>query len=139
MSPQKTMGGPHTIINPGTVWQPDFTVLDRATTFWYHPHLHERTGEHVYRGLAGMIIVRDPIESQLALPRTYGVDDIPVVIQDRQFDNQNQLAFRQGGAGHRGNTIVVNGTVDPVVTLGASVNRLRLLNGSNSRLYQSLG
>lgn len=129
-------GGPHTIIDPGTVWQPDFTVLDRATTFWYHPHLHERTGEHVYRGLAGMIIVRDPIESQLALPRTYGVDDIPVVIQDRQFDNQNQLAFRQGGAGHRGNTIVVNGTVDPVVTLGASVNRLRLLNGSNSRVYQ---
>lgn len=128
-------GGPHSIIQPGTVWQPDFTVLDNATTFWYHPHLHERTGEHVYRGLAGMIIVRDPIESQLALPRTYGVDDIPVVIQDRQFDGQRQLAFRLGGAGQRGNTMVVNGTVDPEVTLGASVNRLRLLNGSNSRVY----
>ncbi len=129
-------GGPHSIIQPGTVWQPDFTVLDRATTFWYHPHLHERTGEHVYRGLAGMIIVRDPVEALLSLPRTYGVDDIPVVIQDRQFNNQQQLAFRPGGAGQQGDTIVVNGTVDPVVTLGASVNRLRLLNGANSRVYQ---
>ena len=128
-------GGPHSIIQPGTVWQPDFTVLDNATTFWYHPHLHERTGEHVYRGLAGVIIVRDPVESQLSLPRTYGVDDIPVVIQDWQFDDQRQLIFRQGGAGQRGNTMVVNGTLEPQATLGANVNRLRLLNGSNSRVY----
>lgn len=129
-------GGPHTVIEAGTVWQPDFTVLDRATTFWYHPHLHERTSEHVYRGLAGMIIVRDPIEALLDLPRTYGVDDIPVVIQDRQFNQARQFIFNQGGIGQQGNTIVVNGTVDPVLTLGAGVNRLRLLNGSNSRVYQ---
>lgn len=129
-------GGPHTIIPPGTVWSPDFAVLDRATTFWYHPHLHEHTGEHVYRGLAGMIIVRDPVEAVLSLPRMYGVDDIPVVIQDRQFDAQRQFVFGQGGAGQQGNTIVINGTVDPVLSLGAGVNRLRLLNGSNSRVYQ---
>ncbi|MDA0378452.1 MAG: multicopper oxidase domain-containing protein [Bacteroidetes bacterium] len=129
-------GGPHSVISPGTVWSPDFTVLDRATTFWYHPHLHEHTGEHVYRGLAGMIIVRDGEEALLDLPRTYGVDDIPVVIQDRQFDAQRQLVFNPGGAGQQGNTMVVNGTVDPVLTLGAGVNRLRLLNGSNARVYQ---
>jgi len=129
-------GGPHTVIEAGTVWQPDFTVLDRATTFWYHPHLHEHTSEHVYRGLAGMIIVRDAVEAALNLPRTYGVDDIPVVIQDRQFSMQRQFVFNEGGIGQQGNTIVVNGTVDPVLELGAGINRLRLLNGSNSRVYQ---
>ena len=129
-------GGPHTVIQDGTVWQPDFTVLDRATTFWYHPHLHERTSEHVYRGLAGMIIVRDPQEALLDLPRTYGIDDIPVIIQDRQFDRNGQFVFNDGGVGQQGSTIVVNGTVDPVLSLKAGVNRLRLLNGSNSRVYQ---
>ena len=129
-------GGPHTVIQHGTVWQPDFTVLDRATTFWYHPHLHEHTSEQVYRGLAGMIIVRDPQEALLDLPRTYGVNDIPVIIQDRQFDRNGQFIFNDGGVGQQGNTIVVNGTVDPVLTLEAGINRLRLLNGSNSRVYQ---
>lgn len=110
--------------------------MDRATTFWYHPHLHEHTSEHVYRGLAGMIIVRDPIEAALDLPRTYGIDDIPVVIQDRQFNQQRQFVFQEGGVGQQGSTIVVNGTVDPYVELAPGINRLRLLNGSNARVYQ---
>lgn len=135
--PAEDDGGPHSVIASGTVWSPQFEVMDRATTFWYHPHLHEHTGEHVYRGLAGMIIVRDAEEALLNLPRTYGVDDIPVVIQDRQFSGQQQFVFAaQGGPGQQGNTIVVNGAVDPVLTLHAGVNRLRLLNGSNARVYQ---
>lgn len=129
-------GGPHTVIADGSTWRPAFTVLDRATTFWYHPHLHHKTNEHVYRGLAGMIIVRDPVEAALNLPRTYGVDDIPVIIQDRQFDPSGQFVFNAGGVGAGGNTVLVNGTIDPYVELGAGVVRLRLLNGSNGRIYQ---
>ncbi|MBT4052867.1 MAG: multicopper oxidase domain-containing protein, partial [Bacteroidetes Order II. Incertae sedis bacterium] len=128
-------GGPHTVIPDGTTWSPDFNVLDQATTFWYHPHLHERTGEHVYKGLAGVIIVRDAIEAGLNLPRTYGVNDIPVVLQDRQFNAQGQLVFNPGGAGQTGNQMVINGTLDPFVALEAGITRLRLLNGSNSRVY----
>lgn len=135
--PAEDDGGPHSVIPSGTVWSPEFEVMDRATTFWYHPHLHEHTGEHVYRGLAGMIMVRDAEEALLDLPRTYGVDDIPVVIQDRQFNAQRQFVYAaQGGPGQQGNTIVVNGTIDPVLTLKAGINRLRLLNGSNARVYR---
>ncbi|NQV72469.1 multicopper oxidase domain-containing protein [bacterium] len=132
----KNDGGPHTVIADAATWSPSFTVLDRATTFWYHPHLHHKTNEHVYRGLAGMIIVRDAAEAALALPRTYGVDDIPVILQDRRFSPQRQFVFNGGGIGESGNTIVVNGTVEPFLEVEAGIVRLRLLNGSNSRVYQ---
>ncbi|MFT4603990.1 MAG: FtsP/CotA-like multicopper oxidase with cupredoxin domain [Rhodothermales bacterium] len=128
-------GGPHTAFDDGQTWSPDFTVLDRATTFWYHPHLHEHTNEQVYRGLAGMIIVRDKEEAALALPRTYGVDDIPLIIQDRQFSAQRQLVFNLGGPGAGGDEIVINGTVDPYVEVGAQTIRFRALNGSGARVY----
>lgn len=132
----KNDGGPHSVISNGTTWRPAFKVLDRAATFWYHPHLHHKTNEHVYRGLAGMIIVRDPVEAALALPRTYGVDDLPIIVQDRQFTQQRQFIFNNVGAGESGNTVLVNGTVGPFVEVGAGVIRLRLLNGSNARVYQ---
>lgn len=62
-------GGPHTVILPGTTWQPQFTVMDNAATYWYHPHLHRKTAEHVTKGIAGFIIVRDNQEAALKLPR----------------------------------------------------------------------
>ena len=67
-------GGPHSQIFPGSTWSPSFTVLDRASTFWYHPHGQGMTDFQVSMGIAGMVIVRDPQEAALALPRTYGVE-----------------------------------------------------------------
>lgn len=128
-------GGPHTVIEVGETWQPAFTVLDQATTMWYHPHLHEKTNEHVYRGLAGMIIIRDEEEAALTLPRTYGVDDIPLIIQDRDFDNTGTLTFNGMGAGAGGDVMVINGTIDPFVDVSAQVVRFRAINGSGSRVY----
>ncbi len=40
-------GGPHSTIAPGALWNPRFTVLDWASTYWYHPHPHHKTNEHV--------------------------------------------------------------------------------------------
>jgi len=79
-------GGPHQPIAPGNSWSPSFEVMNSASTYWYHPHLHMMTEEQVNMGIGGLIIVRDTIESQLLLPRTYGVDDIPVILSDRRFD-----------------------------------------------------
>ena len=76
-------GGPHSLIYPNTTWSPSFTVLDRASTFWYHPHGHGLTDYQVSKGAAGMIIVRDAQEAALDLPRTYGVDDIPLILQTK--------------------------------------------------------
>jgi blue copper oxidase len=63
-----------------------------AATLWYHPHPHERTRRHVYRGLAGMFIIDDVVCGPTGLPCRYGVDDIPVIVQDKQFRGDNQLA-----------------------------------------------
>ncbi|HHG83128.1 MAG TPA: T9SS type A sorting domain-containing protein, partial [Bacteroidetes bacterium] len=123
-------GGPHTMILPGETWSPDFTVLDEATTFWYHPHLHSKTAEQVYKGLAGMIIVRDSAEAMLDLPRTYGVDDFPLIIQDKSFDTSNQFIFAA-----LSDTIMINGTLSPFLEVPAQMVRFRLLNGSNQRVY----
>ncbi len=124
-------GGPHTIIDPGTTWNPQFTVMDKASTMWYHPHLDEFTDEHVSKGLAGFIIVKDAEEAALNLPRTYGVDDIPLAIQTRDFDTSNQIVFHSNAD----DVLIVNATVDPETSLPAQVVRLRVLNGSSQRVF----
>lgn len=132
-------GGPHQVINPGETWQSYWTIGNEAATLWYHPHLMGKTGEQVYRGLAGFFIIDDKNSDGLALPKEYGVDDIPLVIQDRQFDGNAQLIYRHVKntltAGMLGNTILVNGTRAPYLEVPAKLIRLRLLNGSNARRY----
>ena len=64
--------------------------MDHAATYWYNPHLHKKTNEHVLKGMAGLIIVRDSAEATINLPRTYGVDDFPLVIQTKAFDTVNR-------------------------------------------------
>jgi len=86
-------GGPHQIIPPNSYWRPYWKMKNNAGTYWYHPHLHEMTQEHLTKGLGGLIIVRDSIESSLALPRTYGVDDIPLVLTSRRYSTANQFEF----------------------------------------------
>ncbi len=124
-------GGPHTVIPPGTTWTPAFEVLDDAATYWYHPHLHKKTNLHVTKGIAGFIIVRDSQEASLPLPRTYGVDDIPLVIQTKAFDNNKQIIVPTNSD----SVVMVNATINPEVTLPAQVVRLRLLNGSSMRVF----
>lgn len=124
-------GGPHTPIKAGETWSPSFTVLDNAATYWYHPHLHEHTEEQVTKGGAGFIIVRDQEEAQLELPRTYGVDDIPIVIQSKAFDNNKQLLINTAADA----VILTNGTLDAFFDVPAQVVRFRLLNGSTERVY----
>ena len=136
--PAEDDGGPHSLIEPGTTWVADFDVIQPAATLWYHPHVHGSTAEHVYRGAAGLIIIEDDNPAVAALPATYGVDDIPVIIQDRDFTEEGQLDFAIDG-GDNGNlysTLTVNGTVNPYVEVPEGLVRLRLLNGSQARIYQ---
>ncbi len=123
-------GGPQMVIEPGAQWHFKYAVKNPAGTYWYHPHPHELTAEQANMGVAGFIIVQDEEEAQLELPRTYGVDDFPVVVQDRTFIANGDFAF-----GPYGNTVLVNGTPDPYLECPAQVVRLRLLNGSNARVY----
>lgn len=124
-------GGPHIVIPPGTTWSPKIPVLDWAATYWYHPHLHMHTNTHVQKGIAGMIIVRDTNEAALTLPRIYGVDDIPLVIQTKAFDSNNQIIIESA----LDTALMVNGTLDPVASVPEQIVRFRVLNGSSERVF----
>ncbi|HSK16532.1 MAG TPA: multicopper oxidase domain-containing protein [Gaiellaceae bacterium] len=131
-------GGPHQTIEAGETWTPSWRIDQPAATLWYHPHPHGDTADHVYRGVAGLFIVDDPGASSLPLPDDYGVDDLPVIIQDKRLDDNGELDFSQGlisPTGRLGDTILVNGTHGPYVEIGDERVRFRLLNGSSARIY----
>lgn len=123
-------GGPHQVIPPGTVWQPYWKVSNDAATYWYHPHLHQMTEEQMIKGIGGLIIVRDSVESALPLPRKYGIDDIPLVLSDRDFNSANQMPLLPYG-----DSAMVNMTLRPQYTVPAQVVRFRILNGAIERSF----
>lgn len=138
--PAKWDGGPRQPIAPGASWNPEFTIKQQAATLWYHPHAMGKTGEQVYHGLAGLVLVEDEVSDRLDIPKDYGVDDIPVVIQDRRFFSDGQFAYVQNMHevmnGVIGNYMLVNGAMSPTLAVDKQLVRLRLLNGSNSSIYK---
>jgi FtsP/CotA-like multicopper oxidase with cupredoxin domain len=134
-------GGPHQPIRPGGTWTPSFEVQQPAATLWYYPHLHATTAAHVYRGLAGLFLLDDPQTDRLSLPNRYGVNDIPLLIQDRTFRSDNTLDTTNLGFGGTavtgllGEELLVNGTHNPHLQVTATRTRLRVLNASNARIY----
>ncbi|MEV6108614.1 multicopper oxidase domain-containing protein [Streptomyces sp. NPDC051940] len=135
--PARMDGGPHQMIDPGGSWSPRWTVDQPAATLWYHPHPHGQTEEHVQRGLAGMFILDDDKAAGLDLPAEYGVNDVPVIVQDTQFDGDR---FDHGhrimeNTGFLGDRTMVNGTLTPYHRVGDELVRLRLLNASTARVY----
>ena len=132
-------GGPHQLINIGEKWSAIYRVNQRACTNWYHPHLMGKTAEHVYKGLAGLIIVEDSESIALDLPKTYGKDDIPLVLQDRFFDSNYQFDYSPSRMeimhGYHGDIFLTNGNINPYLNVEAKEIRFRVLNGSNSTVY----
>ncbi|MES3007501.1 MAG: multicopper oxidase domain-containing protein [Pseudomonadota bacterium] len=137
--PARSDGGPHQTIEHNGRWEPLIRIMQPAGTFWYHSHMMHKTGEQVYRGLAGMMILDDDTSRSLSLPSEYGVDDIPVIIQDRRFKKDGTLDYMSQYddmvQGMQGDIKMVNGAVDPYFVPTSTKARLRILNASNSRKY----
>ncbi len=130
-------GGPHDVIQPGEEKVVEFEVTQEASTLWFHPHPEGKTAEQVYNGLAGLIYIEDDNSKSLGLPTDYGKNDIPLIFQDRTFDDKKQLNYSaaKNDDGTIGDTLLINGTVNPKLTVNKEKVRLRLLNGSNARNY----
>lgn len=137
--PGEVDGGPQSIIEQGETWDVTLPIRQEASTSWYHPHLHGSTASQVHSGLAGLYIVEDENSQNLPLPKEYGVNDIPVIVQDRNFEDsvmeQYSITMDEMMDGKREDTLVINGTIDPFKEVPQGWVRLRLLNGSNSRYY----
>jgi blue copper oxidase len=132
-------GGPHQIIKPGNTWRPRLKIEQPASTAWFHPHPHHDTARQIYMGLAGLIMVDDGSDATLGLPRTYGVDDLPIILQDRSFDDDGSLSYDLDPLtiqyGLRGDSFIANGVVGPVASVPAGLVRLRILNAANAQNF----
>ncbi|MEU4345860.1 multicopper oxidase family protein [Streptomyces sp. NPDC023838] len=121
-----------------------FPMDQRPTLLWYHDHRMDFTAPAIWRGLAGLHIVRDGAEESLGLPS--GPRELPLMIADRAFAADGSLAYpslrdRPGVrepylAGVLGDVILVNGAPWPVHEADAAKYRLRILNASNARHYE---
>jgi spore coat protein A len=119
----------------------------RAATLWYHDHRLDFTGPQVYRGLAGMYVLRDGVDDGLPLPKDE--KDVPLVITDRTFRDDGSFYYpsldptlqdepgvlAHAANGMFGDTVLVNGAPWPQLEVSNTMHRLRILNASNARSY----
>ena len=135
--PGEVDGGPQGIIRAGDSRSVTFTPQQRAATCWFHPHQHGQTGRQVAMGLSGLVLIEDPESDMLRLPSQWGIDDIPLIIQDKRFTPQGQIDYQldvmTAAVGWFGDTLLCNGAVYPQHASPRGWLRLRLLNGCNAR------
>lgn len=136
--PDAADGHPHQAVRPGERYTVEFTVRNPAGTYLYHPHPHRTTGRQTYYGLAGLLIVRDPIEREIGLPTPE--HELQLVLQDRRFDDDNQFVFKRmmmdDMNGVLGDRVLVNGVDNPAFKVAPRTYRVRIANVSNARIYK---
>ncbi len=134
--PANMDGYPTDVILNGASFNYVFPVNQRASMYWYHPHPDMKTGEHTFKGLAGLIIVNDAEEELLNLPS--GDNELLLVIQDKRISSNNIIyspADSEIMSGYMGEYIFVNGVYAPFHDVSTKQYRTRILNGSNARVY----
>ncbi|MDM2747155.1 multicopper oxidase CueO [Citrobacter sp. Cu231] len=135
--PGEVDGGPQGIIPAGGKRSVTFMPDQRAATCWIHPHQHGKTGRQVAMGLAGLVLIEDEEIRKLLLPKQWGIDDVPVIMQDKQFSADGQINYQldimTAAVGWFGDTLLTNGAIFPQHAAPRGWLRLRLLNGCNAR------
>lgn len=135
--PAEMDGHPTQLVSAGESFTYSFRLNQAATMAWYHPHPHQKTGRQANLGLAGMIIVETPAERVLNLPS--GAYELPLMIQDKRLDAGGSPAYSPSMndvmIGYMGETITVNGVAGAVQLVSTRMYRLRIVNGSNGRIY----
>jgi FtsP/CotA-like multicopper oxidase with cupredoxin domain len=136
--PEAADGHPSDLVAPGASRDVAFTAPPRAGTFWYHPHPDRRTAPQVYAGMAGFLVVEDGVDAAVGLPT--GERDVPVLLQDRRLFDDRSFTYAPFPmdlmSGYLGDVALANGTPDAYLSVSASPWRLRLLNGSNARVFR---
>ncbi|MDD1735749.1 MAG: multicopper oxidase family protein [Methanothrix sp.] len=126
-------GNPMDPIAPGASRTYEFTLpVGSAGTYWYHPHPHELTAEQVYRGMAGLLIVRSRTD-----PVPTAIEEKLLVISDLRLAADGTIPANTAmdwQNGREGNYVLVNGQRQPVLTINPGQSqRWRILNATNAR------
>lgn len=111
----------------------DLSLQPGATLNWYHPHRHGNAAEQVWAGMAGAIEVADE-NTALA-----GFETHTMVLKDISLSSGAPAAHTSSDFmnGKEGNTMMVNGKVNPVLALRpGQVQRWKIVNASNARFYK---
>jgi len=136
--PEVADGHPRNAIGAGATLDYAFPVVQRAGTFWYHPHPHGNTAAQIHRGLAGFFVVSDDEEDALRLPS--GDREILLLLQDRDGDPARALRYEPTtGDMHEGMLRDVpfgNGVRLPTLDIVGARYRFRVLNGSQARVFR---
>lgn len=115
---------------------------EKMGSFWFHDHRAEFTLNNNVLGLNGMHLVYDPTDpghehpsaGSLQLPGYYGITDFPVILVDHRFcptvDGRTEMVNAAGG-----DKFIVNGKIQPKLTVRRRKYRFRFLNTGPTQTY----
>lgn len=137
LTPSSMDGHPKDVFQPASSFDYSFRINQRAATTWFHPHPHGKTASQVYSGLAGIFILRDNQEKALNLPANEF--ELPLLLSDKRFNVDGSIDYSPTMAeimtGYLGDKILVNNIWAPTINVKTRMYRLRIVNGSNARIY----
>jgi FtsP/CotA-like multicopper oxidase with cupredoxin domain len=119
--------------------------LEAQHTYWYHDHRHSFTATNNYRGLNGMYLIYDAVDTgfefpgqgpqALRLPGPYGVYDIPLNFTDKKFCANGEMFATAPDAVPAGDKFIVNGVIQPYFNVQTRKYRFRFLNSGPARIW----
>lgn len=128
----------------GSVQSVTYPMEQPATLLWYHDHYMGDTRMNVVAGLAGGFLVRDGFDSgsNPLFPGPIGRYELPLVVQDKQFNANGSLLYPIAPSTtngpwigeYFGDVMLVNGKIWPTLSVEPAVYRFRVLNGCNARI-----
>ena len=130
------IGGVGKNLQKGETWAPIIPINQAPATCWYHACTLANSAYQTYRGLVGLWLIEDKESVKLGLPQKYGVDDIPLILQDMQLNSDGAQLFQQNQGAFLGERLLVNGQEAPYFNVPRGLVRLRILNASLSRTYE---
>lgn len=136
LTPSEMIGSSLKTLEPKSSWSPIVSINQPACTCWYHANTLLNSAFQVYRGLAGLWIIEDTDSKKSNLPNQYGVNDIPLILQDQQINNEGKQVLDTHQPQFFGSRLFVNGQESPYLNVQVGWIRLRIVNASLSRAYE---
>lgn len=135
LAPTEMIGSIHRTFEPKSSWSPIVSINQTACTGWYHADTMLSSALQVYRGLAGLWIIEDEQTKTAQLPNKYGVNDIPLILQDQSLNRDGVQVLDNNKEQFFGNQLFVNGQESAYHSVARGWVRLRIVNASLSRAY----
>lgn len=139
VSPEEPADAAHLSILPGETYDYEYNhaFQESSTINFYHAHSHGLVAEQHWGGLGGTLIEADSPATAAILSQ---YETHIMYIKDISLSGNAPTpytSYQEYMHGKEGNTIMINGLVNPVLTMWpGQVQRWRIVNGCNARFYK---